>query len=126
MKIIKISERLPLKDTDIPKKECPECHGKKFVYKKLKNLGTLDWNEHLLPCDTCSGKGYITQKDIDAYRHRVGIIPHPIDGYSTFNPDFAWYCPTCDRDVQNEHVTFQETHDPRCGGCGNPVEPNDL
>jgi hypothetical protein len=42
---------------------------------------------------------------------------------SAFNPDFGWYCPTCERAVQNEHVTFQETHDPRCGGCGNPVEP---
>lgn len=48
----------------------------------------------------------------------------PPAGGSAFNSDFAWYCPTCDRDVQNEHVTFQETHDPRCGGCGNPVEPN--
>ena len=42
---------------------------------------------------------------------------------SAFNPDFSWYCPTCERAVQNEHVTFWETHDPRCGGCGNDVEP---
>jgi len=47
----------------------------------------------------------------------------PEAGYSALNPDFAWFCPTCDRAVQNEHVTFQETHDPRCGGCGNAVEP---
>ena len=44
---------------------------------------------------------------------------------SAFNTDFAWYCPTCERDVQNEHVTFQEIHDPRCGGCGNPVQPKE-
>ena len=47
----------------------------------------------------------------------------PESGCSAFNPDFAWYCPTCERSVQNEHVTFQETHDLRCGGCGNPVQP---
>ena len=40
-------------------------------------------------------------------------------------PDFGWYCWTCGRAVQNEHVTFQEIHDPRCGGCGNHVEPYD-
>ena len=42
---------------------------------------------------------------------------------SAFDPDFAWYCQTCGRAVQNEHVTFQETHDVRCGGCGNPIRP---
>lgn len=53
------------------------------------------------------------------------IVSCPECGCSDVRPDFAWYCPTCERDVQNEHVTFQETHDPRCGGCGYPVEPND-
>ena len=52
------------------------------------------------------------------------VASRPEPAGSAFNPDFAWYCPTCERDVQNEHVTFEETHDPRCGGCGNPVEPN--
>lgn len=28
-------------------------------------------------------------------------------------------------DERNEHVTFEETHDPGCGGCGNSVEPNE-
>lgn len=56
---------------------CPECHGKKFVYKKLKNLGTLNWDEHkLVSCDTCRGKGYITREDQDSYLHSMGVIPH--------------------------------------------------
>jgi len=44
------------------------------------------------------------------------VLPSPEAGCSAFNPDFSWYCPTCERAVQNEHVTFQETHDPRCAG----------
>jgi len=34
-----------------------------------------------------------------------------------------WWCPSCGVQVQPEHVTFEETHDPRCGGCGKPVWP---
>ena len=73
MKIYKISEQ----QQSIPKKVCPECHGDKYVYKKLKNWGTGDLDEHLLMCDTCSGKGYISQEDIDAERHREGLAPCP-------------------------------------------------
>ena len=43
--------------------------------------------------------------------------------------DFNWYCSTCDEYLENKEVTFEETHDPKCGGCGNPVQgpedPND-
>lgn len=39
------------------------------------------------------------------------------------DPELSWYCPTCECRVQNGHVTFQETHDPRYGGCGNTVTP---
>ena len=35
--------------------------------------------------------------------------------------DFDWYCPFCDEYLIGEEVTFEETHDQRCGGCGNPV-----
>jgi len=45
---------------------------------------------------------------------------------SAANPDYGWYCPTCERAVQNEHVTYEETHDARSGGCGNSVEPNSV
>lgn len=38
------------------------------------------------------------------------------------NPDFSWWCPTCQDWVQNEHVTFDERHDERCGGCGGFLE----
>lgn len=33
----------------------------------------------------------------------------------------GWYCQHCHQDVQPEHVTYQETHDPRAGGCGHTV-----
>ena len=33
----------------------------------------------------------------------------------------GWYCPRCVAIVSGEHVTFHETHDPRCGGCGDQV-----
>jgi len=29
-----------------------------------------------------------------------------------------WWCPHCKVEVQPEHVTFEETHDERYGGCG--------
>lgn len=33
-----------------------------------------------------------------------------------------WFCPTCNAQVPWFHVTYEETHDPRSGGCGQPVE----
>ena len=57
--------------------KCPECLGHKFVVKKLKNLGTLDWVEHTLPCDTCNGKGYIDKEDIESRQHNEGVGPCP-------------------------------------------------
>jgi hypothetical protein len=36
----------------------------------------------------------------------------------------VWLCPNCGL-VEPEHVTFEETHDPRHGGCGEAVEPYD-
>lgn len=59
---------------------------------------------------------------VSAWLHKA-LYQAPEAGCSAFSPDFAWYCQTCKRAVQNEHVTFQEMHDPRCGGCGNSVEP---
>jgi DnaJ-class molecular chaperone len=59
------------------KKECPECHGVKFVEKKLKNLGTLDYVDHLISCPSCNGKGYISQEDIDSHNHSMGVGPCP-------------------------------------------------
>jgi Zn finger protein HypA/HybF involved in hydrogenase expression len=34
-----------------------------------------------------------------------------------------WWCPTCKIVVPSHHVTFEETHDVRCDGCGEPVTP---
>lgn len=33
-----------------------------------------------------------------------------------------WYCPTCNKSLSGEEVTYQETHDIRYNGCGEPVE----
>lgn len=37
-------------------------------------------------------------------------------------PRTGWYCPTCEKHVSGEDVTFEETHDERRGGCGGRVE----
>ena len=34
-----------------------------------------------------------------------------------------WWCNTCGDSVEGECVTYEETHDPRYGGCGSPVIP---
>ena len=33
-------------------------------------------------------------------------------------PDGGWRCTRCEMAVPSEAVTHDETHDPRCGGCG--------
>lgn len=35
----------------------------------------------------------------------------------------GWFCETCNARVPGTHVTFEETHDPKSGGCGSPVVP---
>jgi hypothetical protein len=35
-------------------------------------------------------------------------------------PEF-WWCDNCKVQVSPYHVTFEETHDKRCGGCGESV-----
>jgi DnaJ-class molecular chaperone len=62
---------------EIYPKKCPECKGNKYVHKKLQNPKSKDTVEHVLTCDTCSGKGYISKEDVEAYRHRAGITPCP-------------------------------------------------
>jgi hypothetical protein len=61
----------------INNKKCKECHGKGFITTKLKNLGTLDYNEHILSCPSCSGKGHITKEDEISYMHSVCNTPCP-------------------------------------------------
>jgi hypothetical protein len=36
-------------------------------------------------------------------------------------PAAGWYCPTCNQEVPCNHVTFDERHDERAGGCGGYV-----
>lgn len=33
-----------------------------------------------------------------------------------------WYCPECNKLIDGQDVTFEETHDVRSGGCGCKVE----
>jgi hypothetical protein len=61
----------------IQNKKCKECHGKGFITTKLKNLGTLDYNEHIISCPSCSGKGYITKEDEISYMHSICNTPCP-------------------------------------------------
>lgn len=49
------------------------------------------------------------------------IPPHGIGHHVPPSRDFGWWCPSCEKWIQNEHVTFDEVHDPRCGGCGGKV-----
>ena len=35
-----------------------------------------------------------------------------------------WFCPTCQKPIPSEHVTFTEHHDERYGGCGVSVHEN--
>jgi len=37
-------------------------------------------------------------------------------------PRRTWYCPTCEKEVPAEEVTFEDTHDERHGGCGGHKE----
>lgn len=32
-----------------------------------------------------------------------------------------WWCPTCKEFLDGIEVTYEETHDERCGGCGGDV-----
>lgn len=34
-----------------------------------------------------------------------------------------WWCPTCDKWLEWDEVTYEETHDERGGGCGYSVLP---
>jgi hypothetical protein len=56
---------------------CPECHGRKRVDTKLKNLGTLEYTLHVVTCPTCNGKGYVDEKDHQSYLHNMGVAPCP-------------------------------------------------
>lgn len=43
-----------------------------------------------------------------------------VSGKKTTNiSNLNWYCETCRKEVIPEHVTFEETHDVKFGGCGN-------
>lgn len=55
-------------------KECSRCKGKGYTYEKLKNLGTLDRELHVVPCDQpgCS-HGKIV--DPDAWAVALGVDP---------------------------------------------------
>lgn len=33
-----------------------------------------------------------------------------------------WWCSFCGRRLEPEEVSYEETHDERAGGCGEPVD----
>lgn len=59
------------------KQVCSCCRGFKYRRVELKNLGTLDYEEHIISCDMCNGKGYITQEDRYSYYHSLVESPCP-------------------------------------------------
>jgi len=56
--------------------------------------------------------------------HRNQLVANEIhlNNLITRLDDAEWYCPYCDEYLYGEEVTFEETHDPRCNGCGYPVQ----
>lgn len=53
------------------------CRGTGLNRVRLKDLGTLEYEYHIVGCSSCNGKGYITKEDIDSYLHSMGVIPCP-------------------------------------------------
>lgn len=47
---------------------------------------------------------------------------NPPAGAERAGEPFDWWCPTCQIGVPPLHVTYQERHDPRVGGCGQVVQ----
>jgi hypothetical protein len=41
---------------------------------------------------------------------------------SNYEPEGYWFCNYCQAEVSEYHVTYDETHDIRSGGCGQSVE----
>lgn len=44
----------------------------------------------------------------------------PVDLTPWLQP-VGWWCPECEREIDAVEVTYEETHDERIGGCGQPV-----
>lgn len=59
---------------------------------------------------------YFMKQAYEAFQD-AGMTP---DG--VYYPNVVWYCDQCKQVVPGKHVTFQETHDVRYGGCGGPVK----
>lgn len=56
--------------------ECRRCLGKGYHWEKIKNLGTLDRENHIVTCLICD-KGYITNESRNRYLHSMGVAPCP-------------------------------------------------
>ena len=55
------------------RKVCSRCKGQKSVVERIQNLGTREYEHHIVCCDNCEGKGFITNEDLNRYRRSVGI-----------------------------------------------------
>jgi hypothetical protein len=74
-------------------------------------------------CDAArAGSAELGSRSGNAVQHEVVTAPGP--SAPAAPPDATragWWCPQCRREVPPAEVTYQETHDPRAGGCGHPV-----
>jgi hypothetical protein len=64
-----------------------------------------------LTCLGCFAIGYRTGR-IDG--ESMGVPPMPSQG--------GWWCAHCGEHVPDQHVTYDERHDPEKGGCGHSVD----
>ena len=83
-------------------------------------------------------EGYAAIAGLDAaaqaYRRCAREVQRAVKGEMPPPPDMRWdeaaedtgdwWCSTCGLHVVAEDVTYEETHDPRHGGCGRDVKPN--
>lgn len=64
-------------------------------------------------CITCSEPTGRCEED--------GIFDIDGNPYCESCADTMWYCENCNVVVEGIHVTYEETHDERFGGCGDNV-----
>lgn len=80
----------------------------------------LDSSEDMPLCPICESiiGNYETVTLVDAYG-ALGLAHE--DCLEEDEDEGEWWCSTCGESVPGEHVTYEETHDEACGGCGNKV-----
>jgi len=71
----------------------------------------------------CPHCGSSSEREITGSFSTDGTNSGPITQCSDCKKEIKdfWWCETCHDMIEPEHVTFDERHDARAGGCGNKV-----